>query len=66
MKKTETASVRLTEDEKKELERLARLQDRTESWILRKMLLAGLRNQAKHRVSCGREGEPEVLDHMAV
>lgn len=52
MKRTEVASTRLSPEEKERLARIAELRDRSESWIIRKMILAGLRKQnllGRHR-----------------
>ena len=51
MKRNKTASVRLTDGEKEALDRLAQQQDRTSSYLIRRMILAGLSGQAKQSVS---------------
>lgn len=47
-KKTSMVSVRLTDEEKRELEQLAERFEVSAGFMLRRMLRAGLREQGKH------------------
>lgn len=49
MKQSTVASTRLQPHEKEALTRLAAEKDRTPSWIIRKMIVAGLRKQELRR-----------------